>query len=315
MPKPPMWRRYARIFGADPKADVRDELRFHIEAAIEDLIAQGWSEEAARREAERRFGDLQAVQRTGESMSMERERRGERREFWSGCAQDLRYALRTLRRDRSFAVIAALILMLGIGANTAVFSVVNTVLLRPLPFRDSGELAWLAAGKEFNPGVRAAAGLSGATYTVAALEEFQRYNRSFQSVTSYNPFFGSSEYTLTGRGEPVSVTGVMVACNFFPTLGVQPVLGRVFRAGECRKGGQRSVILSHSLWQVEFGGDPSVIGSPSGSVVTPIPLPACFLPVSILAPSSRRVRGSTFSYPPSPTRFVTGETRSPWSAA
>lgn len=260
MPKPPVWRRYARFFGADPKADVRDELRFHIEAAIEDLIAEGWSEEAARREAERRFGDLQAVQRTGESMSMERERRGERREFWSGCAQDLRYALRTLRRDRSFAVIAALILMLGIGANTAVFSVVNTVLLRPLPFRDSGELAWLAAGKEFNPSVRAAAGLSGATYTVAALEEFQRYNRSFQSVTSYNPFFGSSEYTLTARAEPVSVTGVMVACNFFPTLGVQPLLGRVFTAGECRKGGGRAVILSHSLWQVEFGGAPSAIG-------------------------------------------------------
>lgn len=260
MSKAPLWRRYARLFGPDPKADVSGELRFHIEAKVDDLAARGWSPDAARREAERQFGDVQAVQRVGETMSFQRERRREQRDYWGACVQDLRYALRTLRRDRSFAIIAVLILALGIAANTAVFSIVNTVLLRPLPFRDSGQLAWLTAGKEFKPSVRATAGLSAATYTVAAFQEFQRHNRSFQSVASYNPFFGSSEYTLTARGEPISVAGVMTACNFFPALGVQPALGRLFTTDECHKGGRRAVLLSHPLWQLEFGGDPSVIG-------------------------------------------------------
>jgi predicted permease len=256
----PLWRRYARIFGADPKADVRDELRFHIEAKADDLIAAGWTPDAARREAERQFGDIRAVQRFGEQMSLETERGRARREFWGGFLQDFRHSVRALRRDWSFALIVTLVLLLGIGANTAVFSVVNTVLLRPLPFPESAQLAWLAPGKELKATLRAAAGLSVSTYTVAAYEEFQKHNRSFQSVTAYNPFFGNSQYTLIAGKEPVSVSGVMVACNFFPTLGVQPALGRHFTSAECLHGGSRAVMLTHSLWQAEFSADVSVIG-------------------------------------------------------
>jgi predicted permease len=260
MTKLPLWRRYARLFGPDPKADVRDELRFHIESKIEDLRAKGWSHEEASREAKRQFGDIDTVQREGETIGLERDRRQERDEYWGALVQDVRYATRTLRHDRSFALVAILILGLGIAANTAVFSVVNTVLLRPLPFPDSEQLTSLVAGKEFKRSVRAAAGLSGATYTVDAFEQFQRHNRSFESVTAYNPFFGNSEYTMIARGEPVSVAGVMTACNFFPTLGVQPALGRLFTEDDCRKGGPRAVLLSHPLWQLEFGSDPSIIG-------------------------------------------------------
>ena len=138
--------------------------------------------------------------------------------------QDLRYTFRTLRRDRGFASVAVLILALGIGANIAVFSVVNTILLRPLPFRDPQQLVWMASD-------RGVGGLSAVTYTVAAYEEFLRHNRSFQDVTGYDPYFGDTDYKLTGRGEPQQIAGVAVAGNFFPLLGVQACLGTPVHSG------------------------------------------------------------------------------------
>lgn len=256
----PLWRRYARLLGPNPAADVSDELRFHLEAKVDDLTAQGWTPGDARKEAERQFGDLRAVQRVGERLGQEMDLRRRRRDYRGECAQDVRYALRTLRKDRAFTLITVLILALGIAANTAVFSVVNTVLLRPLPFPDAQQLTWFASGRTLNAGLREAAGLSGVTYTVAAYEEFERRNHSFQSVTSYNPFFGNSEYTLTGRGEPQAVAGVMVAGDFFQTLGVQPALGRLFVHEECQKGGRRAVLLSDGFWRRQFAGDPAIVG-------------------------------------------------------
>jgi putative ABC transport system permease protein len=260
MARVPLWRRYARLFGPDPAADVSDELRFHLDAKVDDLLAQGWSPDAARQEAERQFGDFQTVRQTGEQLGKERRRRTQQRDYWGECIQDLRYALRTLRKDRGFAVITVLILALGIAANTVVFSVVNTVLLRPLPFRDAQQLTWLATGKKLNAGMVKAAGLSAVTYTVAAYEEFQRHNQSFRSVTAYNPFFGNSEYTLTGPGEPQPVAGVMIAQNFFQTLGVQPALGRLFVHEECQKGGRPAVLLSDAFWRHQFAGDHAIVG-------------------------------------------------------
>ncbi|HJT89441.1 MAG TPA: ABC transporter permease [Bryobacteraceae bacterium] len=166
---------------------------------------------------------------------------------------DLRVTLRALSRDRVFAAIVILVLGLGIGANVAVFSVVNTILLRPLPFRDPGRLVWLAT----NGGQ---GGLSYQTYTVSAFEEFQRHNRSFEDVTSYQTFFNSVQYKLTGRGEPLPVTAVEVAGNFFPLLGVEPALGRLFTPEECQKGGRAAALLSHEFWEQQFGGDPKIVG-------------------------------------------------------
>jgi predicted permease len=192
--------------------------------------------------------------------------------------QDLRLTIRTMRREHALASIVILVLAFGIGSNVAVFSVVNTILLRPLPFRDPSALVWLAT----NGGK---GGLSNQTYTVSAFEEFQRHNQSFQEFTSYQTFFNSIRYKLTGRGDPVPLVGVQVAENFFPTLGVTPVLGRLFAPNECRKGGPAAALLSHHFWQRQFGGDPAIVGQTISIEATPADISGPVTVIGVL-PSS-----------------------------
>jgi len=195
--------------------------------------------------------------------------------------QDLRYAFRTLGRDRAFTLIAVLILALGIGANVTVFSVVNTILLRPLPFHDPHQLTWLATGD-------GTGGLSNQTYTVAAYEEFQRHNQSFQNITSYQTFFNSIQYKLTGRGDPQQIVAIEVADNFFPTLGVQPARGRLFSREECQKGGRPAAVLSRAFWRRQFASNPAIVGQAitiNGESVTIVGvLPASFDFGSVFSP-------------------------------
>ena len=287
----PLWRRYARLLGPDPKADVRDELRFHLEAKSDDLIAQGWPPEAARNEAGRQFGDLPAVLHIGERIGEKMERRRRLQDYWSECLQDVRYTFRNLGRNRSFAAVAILILALGIGANVAVFSVVNTLLLRPLPFPDSQKLVWFTGGKSFEAKIRLAAGLSGQTYTVDAFQEFQRNNRSFQVLTSYQTFYSSLQYKLTNVGEPKQLSVVEVADNFFPVLGIQAAIGRNFSAEECVKGGRPAALLSYFYWKTQFNSDPTIVGRTipiNGSPVTVVGvLPASFDFGAVFAPGMK----------------------------
>ena len=185
MKKIPMWRRHDRILGPNRKGDLKAKLRFHIECKTEDLIARGWLPESARTEAERQFGNILAVQQAGERIGEHMERRRRISEYYSEWSQDARYTLRTLRNNPAFAAVAILVLAIGAGLNAAVFSVVNTMLLRPLPFPQSHQLVWFTAGKSFDAKVRAAGGLSAETYTVDVFREFQRTNRSFQDVTAF----------------------------------------------------------------------------------------------------------------------------------
>lgn len=198
--------------------------------------------------------------------------------------QDLRYTFRTLRRDRAFTLIAVVILALGIGANVTVFSVVNAILLRPLPFSDPQRLVWVE-------GPPKECGLSCVTYSVDAFEEYQQRNHSQESVAAYMPFYGPSDYKLTGRGEPQPVSGVMVACNFFQTLGVQPALGRLFAPEECRKNGLRAVLLSYFFWKQQLAGDPSIVGQAITLNNAPVTvagvLPPTFDFGSVFAPGTR----------------------------
>jgi predicted permease len=258
--KVPAWRRYDRILGSDPKADIRAELRFHMDCKTEDLIARGWSPEEARNEAERQFGDIYAVVQAGERIGESMEQRRHISDFCAEWSRDARYTLRTLRNNPGFALVAILVLALGVGLNAAVFSVVNTMLLRPLPFPESQQLVWFTGGKSFDAKTRAAGGLSAETYTVDVYQEFQRNNQSFQSVTAFQTFFHSLQYKLTGVGQPRQLDAVEVAGNFFPTLGVSPVLGRNFTEEETRKGGRPAALLAYPFWKTQFDSDPNIIG-------------------------------------------------------
>src|SRR5206468_4059620 len=150
------------------------------------------------------------------------------KDYWTDACQDLRYTVRILRRDRGFTFISVLILALAIGANIAVFSVVNSMLLRPLPFPDSNRLAWIAPPPS-------GCGLTCATYSADAYDEFRSLNRTFQDVTGYFAFSTPDNLRLRGYGDPVPVTGLDVISNFFQVLGVQPAMGRLFTADEGRK--------------------------------------------------------------------------------
>jgi len=235
-------RSFARKHPLD--RDLAEEMASHLQFAIEENIQNGMSPQEAERQARIRFGGPQ------QSKETHRESRG--LPFLDTLLRDVRYTLRTLWRDRAFAAIAILILALGIGANIAVFSIVNTLLLRPLPFANSNQLAWL----DSNRGV---GGLSAITYTIAVYDEYAKQNRSFERVTAYMPFFGSGEYSLSGYGEPQALTGVMMDSNFFQTLGVKPLYGRTFLPGETAKGACHVVILDNDFWRQHFNSDPSIV--------------------------------------------------------
>ncbi len=242
------WNRVRAFFAKEPlDRDLDAEMASHLEFAIEENVQHGMTPEAARRQALVRFGGVQQAR--------ERQRAARGLPFLDVLGQDARFALRTMRRDLGFTVVAVVILALGIGANVAVFSVVNTLLLRPLPFPESQRLVWVQGPPQ-------ACGMSCVTYSVDAFEDYQSQNRTLESVTAYMPFYGPSDYKLTGHGEPVPVSGVPVEGNFFEVLGVQPMLGRLFTADETPQHGRPAVLLSYYFWKRQFGGDRSIVGQP-----------------------------------------------------
>src|SRR3954466_1577838 len=155
--------------------------------------------------------------------------------------QDLRYTARTLRRDAGFAAFAILIAGLGIGASVIVFSVVNTLLLRPLPFARPNELVWIANHDT--------SGLSGQTTQVGHMLDLRERSRALSAIAGYFAFYGVGDNLLSGRGEPERLSGVPVSENFFDILGVRPHLGRTFTAQESVWNGPKAVLLSYGLWQ------------------------------------------------------------------
>jgi len=287
----PFWRRYARLFGPDPAADVREEIGFHLEAKAEDLIRQGWTPEAARQEAERQFGDRRAVQRIGQRIGQKTERRRRLSDYGTDLLQDVRYTFRTLGRDPGFAAVSLLILALAIGANIAVFSVVNTLLLRPLPFPQSNELVWIAPPPS-------SCGWSCATYSSDAYEEFRDQSRVYQGVTGYEAFTTPENFRLTGRGEPVPATGIEVIGNFFQVLGVQPAIGRLFTPEEARSGeaipnstGGPVALLGNAYWRRQFHSDSGIVGKAielNGAPVTVVGvLPETFDYGAVFSPGAK----------------------------
>ena len=196
--------------------------------------------------------------------------------------QDLRYTVRTLRRDAGFATFAILIAGLGIGASATVFSVVNALILRPLPFADPGQLVWIAN--------RDTSGLSGQTTQVGHMLDLRERTQSLSAIAGYFAFYGVGDNLLSGTGEPERLSGVPVSQNFFDVLGVKPQLGRVFNEQESLWKGPRAVMLGHGLWQRRFNSNPAIVGTSltlNGEPHTVVGvLPASFDFASVFAPGS-----------------------------
>jgi predicted permease len=234
------------------------------------------SQQEARRQALLRLGGME------QSREEHRDARG--LPTLDALLQDLRYTFRTLRRDLGFTTFAILIIGLGIGASSTVFSVLDTLLVRPLPFKDPKTLVWIANQAKDGD-------LSGQTVQVQRLLDFRRYNRSFSDLAAYFAFYGVGDNKLTGQGEPERLTGVPVSRNFFPLLGVQPELGRQFSADECKFNGPKAVLLSHGFWVRRFASDPAIVGRPITMDDAPFTIvgvmPASFDFGSVFAPGTR----------------------------
>jgi predicted permease len=200
-----------------------------------------------------------------------------------GFLQDGAYAARTLRRTPAFALFTAAVIGLGVGATTAVFSVLKPLVLAPLPFEDPGRLVWVA-----NAARPDATSLSAFTSRTSNLRDFRERARSFDGLTGYNAFFDQGAYTLTGTGEPERLVGAGVADDFLDVLGVAPALGRDFTPEEGVVGGPRAVLLSHGFWVRRFAADPSIVGRSITLNDAPVSvvgvLPASFDFTSVFSP-------------------------------
>ena len=240
-----MARVWAFFFRRRRDADLEAELAAHLDFAIEENIERGLSPQEARREALAKIGGMQ------QAREKHRETRGLMK--IDIVMYDLRYTFRTLGRDLGFTIAAVLILALGIGANVAVFSVVNTLLLRPLPFPDSHQLVWIAP-----PPTKC--GLSCATYSTDAYDEFRTGSRSYQDVTGYFAFSTPGNLSLNQNGSIVPATSIDVIANFFQVLGVQPAMGRLLRPEDGLDGAAPVIVLSDAWWRRQFNADPSIVG-------------------------------------------------------
>jgi putative ABC transport system permease protein len=236
------------------------EIQHHIDECIDLLVAEGSTPENARQEALRRFGDVAQFQNECEIVWQDKGRPGRAALFFGSLVQDLRYTVRSLSRRKAFSAVVLLIFALGVGVNTVIFSVVNGVLLRPLPYPESHRLytvwqtvpEWLESPPA--PNLRVLASRMWVSYPV--YEDWLEMNRVFESVGIYS----GSMYTATGGDRAERIRGTRVTHGVFAALRVAPMLGRVLVRGDDRLGAQQLVVLSHGLWQRRFGSDSAVVG-------------------------------------------------------
>jgi predicted permease len=235
----------------DARRDVSDELRFHLDMRAQEFIEQGLSPEDARRAAAEAFGDVHAIDAELRGGRESRDHKRARQTTFSEVAMDVRFALRTLRKNAGFTLATLATLALGIGAATAVFTVVNGVLLRPLPYPDPSRLAmvWMSS-KQYGEELPLSAGFYG--------DIADRTSRVQSLATT--AAFRSWGYSITSGGEAEQITGARVTPTFFSVVGTRPMIGRIFTDADAAQGASHSVILSYELWRRSFGADGEVVG-------------------------------------------------------
>jgi putative ABC transport system permease protein len=227
------------LFRRREERELAEELRLHADMEAAHQRGRGLSDAEARRRSLVALGGIESVK------ERVRDARGTR--LWEDSVADAAYALRTLKRSPGFATVVILTLALGIGGNTAVFSVVDQLLLRPLPYPNGDRLVIV----EESVGRNAHADVSPANWL-----DWQRGSRALRGLAAWN----SMAFRLTGAGEPKRVSAQLVSAEFFPVLGVAPLLGRTISDEDDRLNGPRVAVVSYRAWQEHFGGDPRVIG-------------------------------------------------------
>ncbi|HKP28455.1 MAG TPA: ABC transporter permease [Gemmatimonadales bacterium] len=223
----------ALLSGNRVHQDMQDEMRFHLDMESDAGEKSGLSTTEARRQAKLAFGSEQRYREEG------LEARGV--SLWHDLGADLRYAVRVLRRTPVFTAVAVVTVGLGIGANTAIFSVVNTVLLKPLPYTDPGALVSVWDGGH-------------------SRAEFAGVRDRVKTLTSAAAYMPNWSMSLSGDGPPERIVTSLVSSDFFNVLGVTPQVGRFFRPGEDMPGVERVAVIGYGLWRDRFGADPSAVG-------------------------------------------------------
>jgi predicted permease len=267
-----LWLRLQTLFSRRRVAEqLDDEIQFHLDQQTSEYVAAGMDKEEARHAAMRSFGNRTLLkERTMETCG------------WGTLdqlGQDLRYGFRGMRRDVGTTVLAILIAGVGIGSASTVFSVVNALLLRPLPFRDPGRLVWISNGENYST-------------QAEHYSDLREENQSFTNLAGWSGFYRVGDKELTGIGEPERLTGVPVTENFFALLGVEPVIGRTFTSEECQRkySAPPAMLLSHSFWRRRFDSDPNVVGRKlvlnNEPVIVVGVLPASFDFASVFAPGT-----------------------------
>lgn len=247
----PVWRRYFRLLRPDSRADVDEELAFHLEMRVSELVERGMPPADARAEAERIFGDMRAIRDACVTIDERRLRRHERREGVDDMMRDFKFAARALRKSPGFTLMAVICVALGVGVTTTIFSAVDGILLRPLPYPNADQLVAIYSRL-------AAKGATGINISYEDYLSWRDENRTFSQLGIWT----WTNNTLSGEGEAERVEGAGVTANLFPLLGVRPIIGRSFTPSEELPGNDRVIMLSYGLWQRRFASDPAIVGSP-----------------------------------------------------
>jgi putative ABC transport system permease protein len=238
------WRRFFRR--NDAESDLRSELASYLEHATEDFIARGMDAQAARAAAHRKLGNMTRV--------CEEVYRMNTMSFLEETARNVRFSVRTLRKNPAFAAATILTFAIGIGANTAVFSVVDGVLLKPLAYREPERLVSI---KHLAPGLGGVTAVTGLGLSTGMYFTYAEQNRSFESMGVW-----TSSRVSVGAADPEQVLSIAVSSGALEALGIPPERGRWFSADDQKPGAALTVLLSHGFWQQRFGGVPDVIGIP-----------------------------------------------------
>jgi predicted permease len=245
--------RFSRRSRRDRQSEVEAELRFHLDRRAEELVRHGLDPERAGRQALREFGDVDDARRYMTAIDRRTDRRRRWRDVMGTTMHDVRLTLRSLRRDVRFTAFVVLIAGFGIGATSTVFSVINALLLRPLPFTQPDALVWIANHDSTE--------ISGQATQVSHMLDLRDRTRTLSAVAGYFAFYGVGDTLLSGTGEPERFSAVPVSGNFFEVLGVRPAAGRFFTEEESRWNGPKAVVLGHGLWHRRFSGDPANVGA------------------------------------------------------